>query len=282
MPGQTAAGLISVGVPKLGRPPADGIGVSGLSDIIAALRHDPERGRFLLRLGIGGALLIIAWDQLASLVLPALAVVPIALLLLLAYGGAITLAIARAVQAASRWQYESAVLAEKLLTSRRREHDDQELGGLAQAAVEASFHQAYFLIRLEEQVKRARREGYPLCLICLDVSLPGHELSADVLDAICYDVANLASSQSKTVELASTLAQTVFVFCLPRCDREAARSFVSKALQNLGSYWCHFGIAAYPAEATSATALLEQAWHACEESRGQTATARRKAASAAV
>jgi hypothetical protein len=42
---------------------------------------------------------------------------------------------------------------------------------------------------------------------------------------------------------------------------------VSKVVQALGNYWCHFGVAVYPNDATSANSLIERAREKCEESR---------------
>lgn len=237
-----------------------------LSDIASALRQDKGRAGLLLRVGAGGALLIVAWDQVGSLFLPVFAVVPVALLLTFTYAGVITMLITGAVQAANRRQFEAALQSERLLTRGRQRAVE---GASPNDSAEATFHQAYFLIRLEEEVKRARREGYELSLICLDVSVPGHKPEGEVLEAICYDVATLVSGQEKTISLAGCLAPTVFVLCLPRTDARAARAFLSKCLQGLGSYWCQSGLATYPGDATNSSALLECAWQSCE----QTATA---------
>jgi hypothetical protein len=42
---------------------------------------------------------------------------------------------------------------------------------------------------------------------------------------------------------------------------------VSKVVQALGNYWCHFGTAVYPADGTSAESLVRFVRQAVEESR---------------
>jgi hypothetical protein len=54
---------------------------------------------------------------------------------------------------------------------------------------------------------------------------------------------------------------------LPHMPASEAKPFVSNLVQSLGNYWCHFGTANYPVDATSAESLVKASRDAVEESR---------------
>jgi hypothetical protein len=65
--------------------------------------------------------------------------------------------------------------------------------------LQVNYHQVYFLLRLTEEVQRARREGSEMCVLSLDVTVPGHELTQSDVERVSVELANLASSQAKVI-----------------------------------------------------------------------------------
>ncbi|MPZ49796.1 MAG: hypothetical protein GEU75_10975 [Dehalococcoidia bacterium] len=239
-------------------------------NIFSILRREPEQAGLIMKAGLGGPVAIVLWDFAGGLLLPALPVAIVTLLSILIYAGVLIYLIARIVHSADRWQVESAMQARRLLTGdNRRRHDPT--GETPDAAPlpqpQASFHQVYFLMRLTEEVQRARREGYEMCVFSLDLTVPGQELSPAVIEKVSFELANLASSQAKNISNSVSIGATEVVFSLPHFDKAAGKDFVSKIVQALGNYWCHAGLAVYPENATGAEALFNYARQQCEDSR---------------
>src|SRR3989304_2785657 len=88
--------------------------------LLAVLKREPEQTSFLLKFGLGGPVVIVVADWLASTFLPAVAVVPILLALLVASSAVLVLLVARLVHSADRWKVESADTATRLMANRRR------------------------------------------------------------------------------------------------------------------------------------------------------------------
>jgi hypothetical protein len=116
-------------------------------------------------------------------------------------------------------------------------------------------------------VLRSRREGHELSVIALELNVPGQEISPAVVEQVSFEVAHLASSQAKSISQSLAVGPNEFVFCLPGFDHAASRDFMRKVVQGLGSYWCHFGMAVYPENATDAESLFNFARQQCEQSR---------------
>lgn len=285
------------------------------SGLLAALRREPDQADVLLKVGLGGPLVIVVWDWLAGSVLPSLAVAPLTFILVLLYGGVVAYLAARLVEAEKQWQVDAAQQASRLIASRRRFGPQgqvyadpppaprpvavqaegpspvapQPQPAAQQAAPppppppppsppppaplppslepEPGFQQRYFLMRLEAELQEARREGRQMSLVALDVTIPGQELTRAAVDRVCAEMAYIAASHPKTISRPVSVGPTEFLYSLPRLDENEAKAFVSKVVQALGDYWCHFGIAVYPNDATDAESLIERALDACEESR---------------
>jgi hypothetical protein len=140
----------------------------------------------------------------------------------------------------------------------------------------ARFQEVYFLLRLQEDVLRARREGHELSVIVLNVTLPGGDATPTQMEKLAFDVAHLASNQAQTISLPLQVGDTEFAFSLPLTDQQAAKAFVSRLVQNLGEYWCHYGMASYPHEGTDAESLYVYAREQCRESmEGRPASSKR-------
>jgi hypothetical protein len=215
----------------------------------------------MLRIALAGAILIALWDWLASLVLPDVVVLAVLLLAVLAYAAAITFLIARLVHSMDRWQIETARQASRLASTM------SNAATLPPPAPQSSFYQAYFLARLDHEVRSARRHGLHLSIIAVELTLPDKTLTPDTVARINFEMAHLAASQWETMSIALSADQTEFVFYLPNHDNKAARAFVSNLLQGLGGYWCHFGVASYPDDGTNAETLFARAREACSLSR---------------
>ena len=247
--------------------------------LFSVLRREPEQTQLILKLGLGAPVAIVLWDWIAGMFLSTLIVLPVTLLLILTYAGVLTYLIARLVHSVDRWRLESAENARRLIGGNRRgeragsakESTDApaaEAPVLAPApSVSLGFHLAYFFLRLNEAILRARREGAQLSLLALNVTLAGGEPTTQRLDKLSFEVAKLVSGQAQLVTQAVNVGPTEYVFCLANYDGAAARDFASKLIRALGDYWCHHGIAVYPADATNGQALFDQARAKCEESR---------------
>jgi hypothetical protein len=140
------------------------------------------------------------------------------------------------------------------------------VGSQAASADYETFSQSYFMLRLQEQVKDARRAGYEMCVAAVHVTLPGMETSPEFAEAVAYDIARIAAEQSRIMSPPLVLGGCEYVFSLPHTDLKDTKEFVREVVRALGEYWCHFGIAGFPDHATDAQALVERAREACETS----------------
>jgi GGDEF domain-containing protein len=236
--------------------------------LFSMLKREPQQAELILKAGIAGAFVIVLWDFLAGLVLPPLAVALVMLALILAYAGILTYLIAKLVRSADKWQVESALQAKNLMLGDSRTRRGEPVAEpQLQAVSTTSFHRTYFLLRLTEEVQRARREGGEMCVMALDATVPGHDLTQEVAEKVSRELAGLAASQAKVIGQPLITGPTEFVFSLPGSDARAGRDFVRKVVQGLGNYWCHFGLAVYPTDATDAESLFNKARQQCDESR---------------
>ena len=248
----------------------------GKDGIIDILKREPEQADFLIKFGLAAPIVIVAWNWVASYLLSNLLIVPITLLLVFIYGGVLVYLISQLVHSANRWQVESAMQARRLLTGNARLTGNTRYIDPTQKASnedsppplpQVNFHQVAFFLSVQEEVLRARREGDAMSVFALDITPPGGDLSPETLDKISFEMAHLVTSQSKTVGYWLSVGPTEFVFSLPHANQAQAKDFVSKLVQALGDYWCHYGIAVYPRDATEAEALVRRARQQCEESR---------------
>jgi hypothetical protein len=92
-------------------------------------------------------------------------------------------------------------------------------------------------------------------------------MNPEVAERIANEFATLASGQHKTISHTLSVSEAEYVMSLPQTDAVEAKAFVSKVVQALGNYWCHFGVAVYPVDGTTAEALIRHARDAVDESR---------------
>jgi GGDEF domain-containing protein len=268
--------------------------------ILAALRQEPEQTAFLIKFSLVAAAAIVGWDILASMALPMPVVKAVGVLLLFGYGAMIVFVVARIMVSSRAYGYAPAASGMTAASALRRidrspssEPDryalatDDDSGtpphvanrpGVETVAIPVPpvFNEQYFMMRLREQVKDARRDGRQMCVAAIEVNVPGGETTADEMDRIAFEMARIGSQQWKIIGQPLAIGENEYVFSLPTSNVDDARLFVREVVQSLGEYWCHFGIAMFPKNATDAEGLLDQAREACEDSRqgGKQAKAR--------
>lgn len=237
-------------------------------------QREPDRSGFLLKMSGLGIVMITAWQVLAGLFLGPFVAVPISLILLALYAASLVFQTARLVHESDRWQKETKQTAEALTAGDRRRPEHLRLiasnDGVPVRSLVAtnSFHRAHFLLNVQEEILRARREGQAVALLALDVSYPGREGSAAEMDALSAQMAELANRQARVIRLAYSPAATRFSFLLKDGDVRSVRAFTSEVVQALGDYWCVYGLATYPEDATEALPLYEAAFDKLEAVRG--------------
>ena len=250
--------------------------------LMAAMRNDPQRTATLLKLGGTGALIIGAWVLGGGFVLSSVIVALVAVALVLAYGAIV----ASIVGGITRHEASHQVASRRLAPSstRRQEHEEPPVRLVADdyddedepapkrpsaRIVEESnsFHVTYFMSRLNEEVKNARRHGHQMSVVVLDVTTPGAEVTPEQSEAISQEVARIAALHPQTISLQLALGPSEFMFSMPRSDAKATKEFVSQVIGALGRYWCHFGTASFPREGTNAEGLVDAAREACDTSR---------------
>ena len=264
--------------------------------VLSALRREPEQAGNLLKLSALAAIVVVAWDVVAALVLPDIAVKAVLVLLFLAYGGMMTYLVARIMASSRHWASGSSAAATKLaapgserrgpsrgidITAVRRRPDELPLPAeeeddsvpveiqpepAAPLSDATAFNESYFLMRLQEQVKDARRQGHEMCVAAVHVTIPGRDMTPDVAEAVAYEMARIASGQARLMSQPLALSDSEFVFSLPRTGADETKQFVRDVVRALGDYWCYFGIAVYPRSAHDAEGLVEKARASCEAS----------------
>jgi len=228
-----------------------------------AFKREPEQTNFLIKLVLGGGLVVAVFSVVAAVVLNAITVMPVALVLSLLYGAAIVVTTARLVfSGASRRYMESALSSRSAVLA-----PASASAAVAPVAEHASFNHAYFMLRLHEEVASARRDGREMTILAIEATVPGVEINSQVADRVAKELAEIASNHHKTISHSFSVSEAEYVMSLPNLSGAEAKSFVSNLVQSLGNYWCHFGTASYPADATTADGLVRYARESVEESR---------------
>jgi hypothetical protein len=247
---------------------------------MALFRREPERSKLVLKIGAAGLVAVAAWALLAPLALPAIVVIPVFVLLLAVYGTMMVVLAADLVRSLDRYQVESAVHARRLMST--------TLTATAGAAAAESgvskllprpsfrpdpedllapnFYDWYFSIRLEEEVKKSRREGASMAVVVMHVAPHSSDPSHAEIEQIDIEMAKLASDHQDKLKIPTALDILEYGFYLPGMDSFAAKALVSRLVSHLGDYWCYYGIAVYPDDASNGEGLLNQARELCEAS----------------
>jgi GGDEF domain-containing protein len=260
-------------------------------NILAALRQEPEQSAFLIKFSLAAAAIMVAWDVLASMVLPVPVVMAVGVLLTFAYGATIVFVVARIMVSVRGMGYAPSPSRRLTASSAMRRLDRSPLSEPDRYALaednEATpphianrpqtdavvtmappiFNEQYFMMRLHEQVKDARRDGRQMCVAAIEVTVPGGEATPDEIDRIGLEMARIGSQQWKIIGQPLAVSESEYIFSLRASTVDETRLFVREVVQALGEYWCHFGIAMFPRNATDAEGLVDQAREACEVSR---------------
>lgn len=235
-----------------------------------AFRREPEQTSFLIKFGLGGAFVIAVYSAIAGMVLNSLLAQPITLVLTLTYGFVMVLTTARLVSGAVGRRFVESALSSRTphgMAERAQNNPEQRGASISPVREQASFSHAYFMMRLQEEVANARRDGREMSVVAIEATAPGMPMSGDLAERIAQEFARLASDHHKTISHTLSVSESEYVMSLPETDGAEAKAFVSKVVQALGNYWCHFGTAVYPADGTSAESLVRYARQAVEESR---------------
>ncbi len=227
-----------------------------------AFKRELEQTNFLIRLVLGGGLVVAVFSTVTAVLLGSIVVLPAALILCLIYSMAVVFTTARLIfSAAGRRHMESA------LHSRTPTQVQEAAIVETHVAEQAWFREAYFMLRLREEVASARRDGREMTVLAIQATMPGVELSRQVAERVAKEIAEIASNHHKTISHTLSVNESEYVMSLPNLTVAEAKPFVSKLVQSLGDYWCHFGTAFYPKDATSADSLVSCARDSVEESR---------------
>ncbi|HLF76071.1 MAG TPA: hypothetical protein VJB57_01145 [Dehalococcoidia bacterium] len=235
--------------------------------ILGALKREPDKFWIVVRFGLAGAVAVVICSWVLALLLPPVGTFGVLLLLVLAYAGALGYLIANLVRSLDRWQVDAAKQATRLATTRRHVDRSVAEAPLPPPIPQATFQQSYFLLRLGEDVKEARRHGLPLSLIAIEVTVPNERMTTDLADKVNFEIAHIAADHSRTISVPLSTGDTEFMFCLPNVDAKGAKAFLSNLVQSLGRYWCHFGVVTYPEDGTDGETLFNRAREACDMSR---------------
>lgn len=228
----------------------------------------------LLKLLLGGPVVLLAWDRLASYALPWVAVMPITAVLLIGLLSLFGYLVGRTVREADKFTVESSFVAHRLLSGHAPAAPAPAAGDERRASrVNASaFDDYYFRMRLDDEVHASRIEGHQMSVISLFVTLPGESNTPAVAERMGVEIARLVAGQAKVISRTVAVGDNEFVLSLPKTEHEEARKFVSKLVNALGEYWCDYGIATFPTHATNSEDLYKRARELCQESRSQSPT----------
>lgn len=266
------------------------------TSVLSALRREPEQTALLLKVSAVTAIALAAWDVAAGSVVPGVAVTAGLVVLCLAYGAAMTFLVARIMTSSRQWASSSAATASRLATSGSertasgrldidalRRRPDEALASRAEpvrgervemaepsgpppVSETVAFNESYFIMRLQEQVKDARRQGHEMCVVAVHVTVPGMDMTPEVAENVGYEMARIATGQARLMSQPLALSDSEFVFSLPHTGTDETKQFVREIVRAFGEYWCYFGIAAFPQTGHDAQSLVERARAACEAS----------------
>jgi hypothetical protein len=230
--------------------------------LLAILRREPERSMSVLKLGFAGLLIIALWSSLAPLGLSIVIVLPVLAVLLAIYGLTMVMLAVNLVRSVDLNQIEAAMHARRMMTTTTTTTRHVEV----QENDAPVFYNWYFSLYLEEEVKRHRRIGVSLAVVVLHVAPHQSDPSRAERQQIDLEVVQLAVNHKDKLIIPNEIDLLEYAFVLPGMDSVAAKDFVSRLVSALGSYWCHYGVAVYPEDASSGEALLEHARELCNGS----------------
>ena len=228
-----------------------------------AFKREPEQTNFLIKLVLGGAIVVAVFSVVAAVLVNSIVVLPVTLILGLIYSSAVVMTTARLVFAGVGRRYM-----ESALHSRTPAQVQESAAAVTPTAEQASFSQSYFMLRLQDEVAAARRDGREMTVIAIEATRPGFEMDRESAEKVAKEIAEIASNHNKTISNTLSMSESEYVMALPHTSAAEAKAFLSNLVQSLGNYWCHFGTASYPNDGTTADGLVRFARESVEESRG--------------
>jgi GGDEF domain-containing protein len=229
-----------------------------------AFKREPEQTNFLIKLVLGGGIVVAVFSVVAAVLLGSILVLPVALILSLIYSVAIVITTARLTFSGVARRYMESGMRSKAQSPAEA---SDSAAPAAPISEQASFNQAYFMLRLQEEVASARRDGREMTLVAIEATKPGMEMNPEIAEKVARDLADIASNHHRTISHTLSVSETEYIMSLPDTTAAEAKPFLSNLVQSLGNYWCHFGLACYPADGTSADGLIRFARESVEESR---------------
>ncbi len=239
--------------------------------LFSVARAEPERAKLLLQVVAGGAVAMAAWSWAGAMLFGDLIFLPLTLLLTAVYSLAVVVLAGDLVRHADRWQVDSALQARRLMSTGAGAVPAARGSATAAGANPASFDHWYFVLRLDDEIKRARRQGSQVSVVMMKVTAPGGETSPAVTEQISFDMATMAANHAQTMTMPSAISAQEYAFLLPGTDRDEAKARIAPLLNPLGGYWCQFGIAVYPDDGTDAEALVHIARAQVDEEKERSA-----------
>lgn len=255
--------------------------------LLSLAASEPERTRLVLKVAGLGCVAVALWVLLASWLLPLVAFVPLTIVVLAVYAGTLVFLTGRVVHAADRWQIESAAQARQFLRSGYARGTRWAAGQMpAQTDLDSgpaedpssggeSFQRLYFALRLDQEVRRCRREGDVMTVVVLEVAHPSREPRSAEIEKMTFDIAKLATDHGHIVVLPTYIGPAQYGFYVPDANMADARSSVFPLLKALGSYHWEAGFASYPGDGGDGDTLLARAMEQLEESRTRVAVSAR-------
>jgi hypothetical protein len=262
--------------------------------LLSLAASEPEQTRLILKVAGAGCVAVSAWVLLASWLMPLVAFVPLTIVILACYAGALVLMTGRAVHAADRWKIESATQAREFLSSGHPRPaikvaaaasapaypNEVEVPGVETCDSGESFQRLYFGLQLEHEVRRCRREGDVLTVVVLEVVHPSREPRPAELEKMTFDIAKLTTDQTHTVVLPTYLGGSQYAFYVPDAVKADAKAQVFPLLKALGNYHWEAGFASYPGDGGDGEVLLTAAMEQLEDGRSARSAAERSISAA--
>ena len=118
----------------------------------------------------------------------------------------------------------------------------------------------YLERRLNEEVARCSRYGYPMAVVVLKAAVPNLSgISIDGWQDQSADAAQRLLNVIRNVDLSALLGPFEFAICLVQCDRKGADHAIGRLVSELTDYECSAGIAVIPDDECEPSAMIELA-----------------------
>src|SRR5262249_40818154 len=170
--------------------------------------------RSIIEAAVAGAVFLGLWMLAGHLFVSVVLFLPLTVLFAASYAVVVAALTARAVWDTAHDRLEKAMESQRLLRAAGnvrsfRGRDKGELSGddgranaadgeqalraEAEANAAATFHKLHFALRLEQEVRRCRREGDIVSIALIRVAIPRPTPSEDILEELSLDIARLAT-----------------------------------------------------------------------------------------